>query len=72
MPAEFRSGRCKLLHLEWISNEVLKYSTGNYIQSVGMNMMEDSTRKNCVCVCVCVCVCETGSRCHIAEIAITL
>ena len=23
--------RCKLLHLEWISNEVLPYSTGNYI-----------------------------------------
>ena len=22
---------CKLLHLEWISNEVLLYSTGNYI-----------------------------------------
>ena len=23
-------GRCKLLHLEWISNEILLYSTGNY------------------------------------------
>ena len=23
--------RCQLLHLEWISNEVLLYSTGNYI-----------------------------------------
>ena len=23
--------RCKLLHLEWISNEFLLYSTGNYI-----------------------------------------
>ena len=23
--------RCKLLHLEWISNEILLYSTGNYI-----------------------------------------
>ena len=22
--------RCKLLHLEWISNEILLYSTGNY------------------------------------------
>ena len=27
-------GRCKLLHLEWISHEVLLYSTGNYIQSL--------------------------------------
>ena len=26
-------GRCKLLHLEWINNEVLLCSTGNYIQS---------------------------------------
>ena len=24
------------LHLEWISNEVLLYSTGNYIQSLGI------------------------------------
>ena len=24
--------RCKLLHLEWISNEVLLYRTGNYAQ----------------------------------------
>ena len=23
--------RCKLLYLEWISNELLLYSTGNYI-----------------------------------------
>ena len=28
--------RCKLVHLEWISNEVLPYSTGNYIQSLGI------------------------------------
>ena len=30
---EFGVGRCKLLHLEWISNE---YSTGNYIKSLVM------------------------------------
>ena len=23
--------KCKLLHLEWISNKILLYSTGNYI-----------------------------------------
>ena len=28
--------RCALLHLEWISNEILLYSTGNYIQSLLM------------------------------------
>ena len=33
MDWEFGASRCKLLHLEWISNEVLMYSTGNYIQS---------------------------------------
>ena len=26
----------KLLHLEWISNEVLLYSTGNSIQPLGI------------------------------------
>ena len=28
--------RCKLLHLECMSNEILLYSTGNYIQSLLM------------------------------------
>ena len=32
MDWEFGVGRCKLLHLEWIKNKVLLYSTGNYIQ----------------------------------------
>ena len=35
MDGEFGVGRCKVLHLEWISNEVLLYSTGNHIQSLG-------------------------------------
>ena len=35
MDGEFGVGRCKLLHLVWISNEVLLYSTGKYIQSLG-------------------------------------
>ena len=33
MDWKFGVSRCKLLHLKWISNEVLLYSTGNYIQS---------------------------------------
>ena len=37
MDREFAVGRCKLLHLEWINNKVLLYSTGNYIQSPGIN-----------------------------------
>ena len=34
MDWEFRVSRCKLFHLEWISDEVLLYSTGNYMQSL--------------------------------------
>ena len=34
MDCEFGIRRCKVLHLEYISNEVLLYSTGNYIQSL--------------------------------------
>ena len=28
---EFGVSRCKLLYIEWINNNVLLYSTGNYI-----------------------------------------
>ena len=34
---EFGVSRYKLLHLEWISHDVLLYSTGNYIQSLGID-----------------------------------
>ena len=37
MDWEFGVSRCKLLYLEWISNEVLLYSTGNYSQSLGID-----------------------------------
>ena len=33
---EFGVSRCKLLHSEWISDEVLLYSTGNCIQSLAI------------------------------------
>ena len=36
MDWEFGVSGGKLLHLEWISNEILLYSTGNYIQSLVM------------------------------------
>ena len=32
MDGEFGFSRCKPLHLECMGNEVLLYSTGNYIQ----------------------------------------
>ena len=46
---EFGVNTCKLLHLQWIRNEVQLYSTGNYIPSLGLNIVEDNMRKG-VCV----------------------
>ena len=37
--------RCKFLPLEWISNDILLYSPGNYIQSPIWSMTEDNVRK---------------------------
>ena len=45
-------GRCKLLHLGWISNEVLLYSTGNYIQSLGTEHDGRHCKKKNVYVCM--------------------
>ena len=57
MDWEFGVGRCKLLHLEWISNEVHCIAQESMSSLLGWTMMEDNTRKGmCVCVCVCVCV----------------
>ena len=36
MDWESGDNRCKLLLLEWINNDILLYSTGNYIQSLVM------------------------------------
>ena len=42
--------RCKLLPLEQISNEILLYTTGNYVQSLVMEY--DSVRKRTyICMC---------------------
>ena len=42
--------RCKLLHIEWIDNKVLLYSTGNYIQYPGINHNGKEHEKECICV----------------------
>ena len=34
----FGVSRCKLSHLEWISNDVLLHSTGNYIYPVSWDI----------------------------------
>ena len=49
--------RCKLLHLEWISNEVLLYSTGNCVQTLGGRTWQMIVwEKLCVCMYACVCI----------------
>ena len=35
MDSDFEDDRFQLLQLEWIDNEVLQYSIGNYVQSLG-------------------------------------
>ena len=47
---EFEVSRCKLFHLEWISNEVLLDSTGNSIQSLETDHDGRSYEKKNVCV----------------------
>ena len=46
MEWEFGVCRCKLLHIEWVNNKVLLYSTGKYIQYFMINHMEKNTKKN--------------------------
>ena len=36
MGRELGVGRYKLLHLKWIRYGILLYSTGNYVQSLGL------------------------------------
>ena len=52
MDWQFGVGRCKLLHVEWISNEVLPYSTGNYSQSPGIDSDGREYEKKIVCICI--------------------
>ena len=36
MDGEVEVGRCRLLHLEWMSTALLLYSTGRYVQCLGL------------------------------------
>ena len=36
MDGEFGVGRCKQLHLDWTGNGILLHSTGNSVQSLGL------------------------------------
>ena len=43
---EFGVSGYKLLHLEWVNHKVLLCSTGNYIQSAGVDHDEKNIKKN--------------------------
>ena len=45
---EFRVSRCKLLHIGWINNKVLLYSTGNCIQYPVINHDGKEYYKDCI------------------------
>ena len=60
--------RCKLLHLECVNNKALLFSTGNYIQALGIDHDGREYKKGVVCVYICM----TGLLCCTAEIATTL
>ena len=59
MEWEFGVSRCKMFSLGWMGSGVLLYSTGSYIQSLGIEMGEYMRKKNvyiCMYVCVRTCV----------------
>ena len=48
MEREFGVSRCKLLHIGWINNKVLLYSTGNYIQYPVISYNGKEYEKECM------------------------
>ena len=66
MDWQFGVDRCKLLHLEGISNEVLLYRIENYIQFLKIEHDGRQYEKNNVYIFM------TGSLCWTAEINTTL
>ena len=49
---KFGVSRCKPSYLEWLSNEVLLCSTGNYIPSLGIEHGGRYYEKKNVCICM--------------------
>ena len=64
---EFRISRCEPLYTEWLNNELLLYSTGNYIQYPMINHNGKEYFKN-----VSIYICVTGSHCCVAKFSTTL
>ena len=72
MDWEFGVGRCKLLHLEWIYNKVLMYSTGNYTQYPVINHNGKEYEKEYIYIYIYIYIYKTESLCCTAEINTTL
>ena len=49
---EFAISRYTLLYMNYINNEALLYSTGNYFQCPVVNCNEKESEKESVCVCI--------------------
>ncbi len=49
---ESEISRCKLLHIGWINNKILLYSTGNYIQYPVINHNGKEYKKEYMCTCI--------------------
>ena len=56
---EFGVSRSKPLYIEWISNKVLPYSTGNYIQYPAINHDGKEYARECICIAESLC-CAAG------------
>ena len=65
MKRKFGISRCKLLYIEWINN-VLLYSTRNYIQYPVINNNGKEYERTCIYICT------SESLCYTAEINTTL
>jgi len=52
---EFGADRCKLFYLEWISNKVLIYNSGDYIQYSVINY---NGKEYKIRIYICVCLTE--------------
>ena len=71
MNGEFGGSRCRLLHLEQTSNEVLQLTQGTISGLLGQNMMEDNMRKR-MCVYIYIYIYIKLGYCCTAEIDRTL
>ena len=62
LDGEFGVGKCKLLHLhlERIGNGILLYSTGNYIQSLGVEHDGRWYEEKNVCIGMAMSLCDTA------------